>query len=51
MVGTFIGPKASVAGPVSPPLKPRAQPEDGEDTAGLGGGRGRRYSRGRGEIR
>ena len=26
VVGTFIGPKASVAGPVSPSLNPRAQP-------------------------
>ena len=51
VVGTFIGPKASVAGPASPPLKPTAQPWERGDTVGLGGGRGRGYSRGRGEIR
>jgi hypothetical protein len=50
VVGTFIGPKASVAGPVSPSLKPTAQPWERRDTAGLGGGRGRGYSWGRGEI-
>lgn len=51
VVGTFIGPKASVAGPASPSLKPTAQPWERRDTAGLGGGRGRGYSWGRGEIR
>ena len=50
MVGTVIGPKAPVAGPASPPLKLGAQPRDGEDTVGLEGGRGRRYSRGNGSV-
>ena len=50
VVGTIIGPKASVAGPASLPLNPPLNGWAAEDTTGLGGGRGKRYSVGRGKI-
>ena len=50
-VPTYTGPKASVAGPVSPRLNPLEDQWTAGDTAGLGTGRGRGYSRGRGKIR
>ncbi len=50
VVGTFIEPEASVAGWASPLLNPAINRWPAGDTARLGGGRGRRYSWGRGEI-
>ena len=50
-VPTLIGPKASVARPVSPQLNPAENRWTAADTTGLGGGRSRRNSRGRGKIR
>ena len=50
VVGTFIEPKASVAGWASPLLNPATNRWPAGDTARLGGGRGGRYSIGRGKI-
>lgn len=50
VVGTLIGPKVFVAGWISPPLNPTTNRWAAGDTVQLGGGRGRRYFRGRGEI-
>ncbi len=51
VVGTIIGPKASVAGSTSLPLIHLLNSWAAEDTIELGGGRGKRYSVGRGKIR